>query len=129
MFSLRRRPSSPLLFRQRARPTPTYKTNIITNPATNTINLATNLLQISSIWQQIPSIWQQISSLIWQQIPPIWQQKLREGCRNKWETRFFVASNPKRVLVASYPDRDLLLHITQNKIFGSSLFESRCLPG
>ena len=115
MFSLRRHPSSPLLFRlQRARPTPTYKTNIITNPATNTINLATNLLQISSIWQQIQSIWQQIS---------------REGCTNKWETRFFVASNPKRVLVASYPDRDLLLHITQNKICGSSLFESRCLPG
>ena len=81
MFSLRRRPSSPLLFRQRARPTPTYKTNIITNPATNTINLATNLLQISSIWQQIPSIWQQIS---------------REGCTNKWETRFVVASYPKR---------------------------------
>ena len=48
MFSLRRHPSSPLLFRQRARPTPTYKTNIITNPATNTINQATNIINLAT---------------------------------------------------------------------------------
>ena len=49
MFSLRRRPSSPLLFRQRQlRPTPTYKTNIITNLATNAINLATNIINLAT---------------------------------------------------------------------------------
>ena len=77
MFSLRRHPSSPLLFRQRARPTPTYKTNIITNPATNTINLATNIINLATNIINLAT-------------------NIKRRCTNKWEKRFFVASYPKR---------------------------------
>ena len=95
---------------------------------------------------QLPHI-RQISSLIRQQIPSIWQQicykyhqsgnkyhqygnKYQEKV-HKWMGKeiFCCILSETWFLVASYPDQDFLLHITQNMIFGSSLFESRCLPG